>query len=334
VIGNSPMNSENDPEKSADSEATKPQPFYRSWFINRFDHLRALWRIALLLIITVLLAIAFGWVVKHIPYPDEGDALVTWEEFGTRGATLIAMILAAFIMLRWIDRRPIKLLGLALLDGWKRDFAIGLIIGMGMISLTLVILWAGDWVTLSLNELTLALLGALTKALLLFFVAALMEELLLRGYIFQAFIEGSRVWIALILLSLLFSMAHLYNPDSTIPSSLNIFLAGVLLSVCYLKTRSLWLPTGLHLGWNWMQASFWGMGVSGYHVKWSVFTAEAQGANWISGGNFGAEASIFATIVISVGTYFIWQSRRLGATQALETAWEVYPKGYGRSPKR
>lgn len=219
------MNSENAPEESVDREATKPPLFYRSWFINRFDHLRALWRITLLLIITVLLAIAIGWILKRIPYPDEGDALITWKEFGKRGATLIAMILAAFITLRWIDRRPITLLGLGLLDGWKRDFAIGLIIGMGTISVTLAVLWAGGWVTLSLNELTLALLGALTKALLLFFVAALMEELLLRGYIFQAFIEGSRVWIALILLSLLFSVAHLNNPDSTIPSSLNIFLA-------------------------------------------------------------------------------------------------------------
>ncbi len=327
------MNSENAPEESVDREATKPPLFYRSWFINRFDHLRALWRITLLLIITVLLAIAIGWILKRIPYPDEGDALITWKEFGKRGATLIAMILAAFITLRWIDRRPITLLGLGLLDGWKRDFAIGLIIGMGTISVTLAVLWAGGWVTLSLNELTLALLGALTKALLLFFVAALMEELLLRGYIFQAFIEGSRVWIALILLSLLFSVAHLNNPDSTIPSSLNIFLAGVLLSVCYLKTRSLWLPTGLHLGWNWMQGSFWGMGVSGYHVKWSVFTAEAHGADWISGGNFGAEASVFASIIILLGIYLIWKSKRLGIAKELETAWSAYPKGYGLPPE-
>ena len=327
------MNSENAPEESVDREAMKAPPFYRSWFINRFDHLRALWRIALLLIITVLLAIAIGWIVKHIPYPDEGDALLTWKEFGNRGGGLIAMILGAFITLRWIDRRPIKLLGLGLLDGWKRDFAIGLIIGMGMISVTLAFLWAGGWVTLSLNELTLALLGALSKALLLFFVAALMEELLLRGYIFQAFIEGSRVWIALILLSLLFSVAHLNNPDSTIPSSLNIFLAGVLLSVCYLKTRSLWLPTGLHLGWNWMQGSFWGMGVSGYHVKWSVFTAEAHGADWISGGNFGAEASVFASIIILLGIYLIWKSKRLGIAKELEAAWSAYPKGYRLPPE-
>jgi membrane protease YdiL (CAAX protease family) len=220
-----------------------------------------------------------------------------------------------------------------MLEGWKRDFGIGLAIGVGMISIALGFLWAGDWMSLSLNELTIGLVGALSKALLVFFVAALMEELMLRGYIFQAFIEGSRVWIAVIVLSSVFSVMHFNNPDATIPSSVNIFLGGVLFSICYLKTRSLWLPTGLHLGWNWMQASFWGMGVSGYHVKWSVFNAEAHGADWISGGKFGAEASIFATIVISVVAYLIWKTDRLGVAKELEAQWSAYPDGYGLKPQ-
>lgn len=82
-----------------------------------------------------------------------------------------------------------------------------------------------------------------------------------------------------------------------------------------------------------MQGSFWGMGVSGYHVKWSVFTAEAHGADWISGGNFGAEASVFASIIILLGIYLIWKSKRLGIAKELETAWSAYPKGYGLPPE-
>ncbi len=305
-------------------------PFYRAWFINRFGHVRAGWRIALFLILTFMLVAIIDWCVDFISFPDEGDALLTWKELVSRSGNCLAMILAANIVLRWVDRRPFALLGLNLLQGWRRDFGIGLIIGIVMISVTLALLWAGGWMSLSLNDITPILLGGITKALLLFFVAALMEELLLRGYPLQAFIEGSRVWIAVILLSSIFSVMHLDNPDSTIPSSLNIFLAGILLSVCYLKTRSLWLPTGLHLGWNWTQASFWGMGVSGYHVKWSVFSAEAQGADWISGGKFGAEASIIATVVIAVVIYLIWTTKKLGVSKQLETGWSAYPKGYGR----
>ena len=307
-------------------------PFYRAWFINRFGHLRAAWRIALFLILTFMLVAIIDWCVDFISFPDEGDALLTWKELGSRGGNCLAMILAAYITLRWVDRRPFVLLGLNLSEGWKRDFGLGLSIGIVMISVTLALLWAGGWMSLSLNDITPILLGGITKALLLFFVAALMEELLLRGYPLQAFIEGSRVWIAVILLSSIFSVMHLDNPDSTIPSSLNIFLAGILLSVCYLKTRSLWLPTGLHLGWNWMQASFWGMGVSGYHVKWSVFSAEAQGAGWISGGKFGAEASIIATVGIVVVIYLIWTTKKLGVSNELEAGWSVYPKAYGLPP--
>jgi hypothetical protein len=307
-------------------------PFYRAWFINRFGHLRAGWRIALFLVITFMLGAIIDWLVDFIPFPDEGDGLLTWEELGSQGGNTLAMILAAYITLRWIDRRPFALLGLNLLEGWKRDFGIGLIIGIVMISVTLALLWAGGWMSLSLNDITPILLVGITKALLVFFVAALLEEMLLRGYPLQAFIEGSRVWIAVILLSSIFSVMHLGNPDFTIPSSLNIFLAGILLSVSYLKTRSLWLPTGLHLGWNWMQASFWGMGVSGYHVKWSVFSAEAQGADWISGGKFGAEASIIASVVVVVVTYLIWTTKKLGVSKQLETGWSVYPQGYGLPP--
>jgi len=75
------------------------------------------------------------------------------------------------------------------------------------------------------------------------------------------------------------------------------------------------------------------MGVSGYHVKWSVFIAEAHGADWISGGNFGAEASVFASIIILLGIYLIWKSKRLGIAKELETAWSAYPKGYGLPPE-
>ncbi|MDX2411957.1 MAG: type II CAAX endopeptidase family protein [Woeseiaceae bacterium] len=327
------MSTEIDSLDEGDVTQVVYRPFYHSWFINQFGHLRASWRIFAVLIITFVLAAAFGWIVSFASFPDEGDALLTWQELGDRGGFLIAMILAALVTLRWVDRRPMTLLGLGLLDGWKRDFGIGLIIGIGMISVVLGCLWAGGWMSLSLNDITFSLVGALSKALLLFFVAALMEELMIRGYMFQAFIEGSRVWIAVIVLSSLFSVMHFDNPDATIPSSLNIFLAGVLLSVSYLKTRSLWLPTGLHLGWNWMQASFWGMGVSGYHVKWSVFSAEAHGADWISGGQFGAESSIFGTVAILIGIFLIWKTDKLGVEKNLEKQWSAFPKGYGLKPR-
>ena len=304
----------------------------RRLFKNQYGHFRGIWRFVFYALIVFGAGAAYRWAVGFVSFPDEGDALLTWKALVSRSGQTVILIGAAFVVLRWIDRRPIALLGMSMRGDWKRDFGLGVFFGITMISLTLTILWLGGWMTLSLNDITPALLRGISSALALFFVAALMEELMLRGYPLQVFIEGSRKWIAVILLSSVFSIIHLDNPDASIPSSLNIFLAGVLLSVSYLKTRSLWLPTGLHLGWNWMQASFWGMGVSGYHVKWSVFAAEAQGAIWISGGKFGAEASIFATLVLLISIYLIWTSKWFSVAEELETQWRRYPQGFRLPP--
>jgi hypothetical protein len=74
------------------------------------------------------------------------------------------------------------------------------------------------------------------------------------------------------------------------------------------------------------------MGVSGYHVKWSVFAAEPQGAAWISGGKFGAEASIFATIVLLISIYLMWKSKWFSVAEELETQWRRYPQGFRLPP--
>lgn len=327
------MSSDPDMSAVAATAVEKPPRFYRAWFINRFGHVRAIWRVVLFALLTYALAKGLGWFIKHYPFPDEGDALLNWKDFAGRGTFTFAMIVAALLLLRWVDRRPISMLGLSRSPGWLRDFFLGIFFGLFLLCAVLTCLWVGGWTSLSLNELTPALIGGISKAFLMFFVAALLEEVLVRGYPFQVFIEGARPWIAVVLLSSLFSFMHFDNPDVTIPSALNIFLAGVLLSVAYLKTRSLWLPTGLHLGWNWMQASFWGMGVSGFHVEWSVFTAEAHGADWISGGKFGAEASIFATIGVSAAAYLLWKTDKFGVADELGKAWRKYPKGYGLAPE-
>jgi hypothetical protein len=94
------MSTEIDSQDEGEVTQVLHKPFYHSWFINQFGHLRAVWRILALLIITFVLAAAFGGLVSLASFPDEGDALLTWQELGMRGSFLLAMILAAFITLR------------------------------------------------------------------------------------------------------------------------------------------------------------------------------------------------------------------------------------------
>ena len=91
----------------------------------------------------------------------------------------------------------------------------------------------------------------------------------------------------------------IFNPGATLWSSLAIAIeAGVLLALLYHVTRSLWPCIGLHAAWNVMQGTFFGIPVSGTEAHgWLISTR--TGPDWLSGGVFGAEASVVALIVCS-----------------------------------
>jgi membrane protease YdiL (CAAX protease family) len=95
--------------------------------------------------------------------------------------------------------------------------------------------------------------------------------------------------------AVLFGLIHAGNPNATWWAALGLALqAGVLLGAAYLACRSLWLPIGIHWGWNAIQAGVVGGTVSGHTTK-SVWTLEPAGPEVLSGGAFGLEGSIVAT---------------------------------------
>jgi len=136
----------------------------------------------------------------------------------------------------------------------------------------------------------------------LFTLVALHEECLFRGYPFQRLIESWGPWPAQLAMALLFALAHWGNPgltDATRPLAiLNLILASVLLGLCYLRTRSLALPIGVHLGWNWAQGCLLGFPVSGTELVRSPWKAVLQDRpTWLTGGSFGIEASALCTLI-------------------------------------
>src|SRR5690606_12477457 len=77
----------------------------------------------------------------------------------------------------------------------------------------------------------------------------------------------------------------------------NIFLAGVLLSVAYLRTRSLWFATAVHLGWNWTMASLLDLPVSGLEMlNTPLYEPAVSGPDWITGGAFGPEGGLIGLV--------------------------------------
>jgi len=81
-----------------------------------------------------------------------------------------------------------------------------------------------------------------------------------------------------------------------------------LLGAAYALTGRLWLPIGLHLGWNFAEGSIFGMAVSGGSQKGSLITGELHGSNLLTGGVFGPEASIVAVVVcLTAAIVILWK---------------------------
>jgi hypothetical protein len=104
-------------------------------------------------------------------------------------------------------------------------------------------------------------------------------------------------------------------------ATVNIALAALLLGFCYLRTRSLALPIGVHLGWNWAQGSLLGFGVSGTTDIKGAWTPIFHGRpDWLTGGTFGLEASVICTLVCGVAVVALWRWKGVAPSGGASTA--------------
>jgi hypothetical protein len=132
-------------------------------------------------------------------------------------------------------------------------------------------------------------------------VSALVEEVAFRGYPFRRLIEIVGPTWATILMSSFFGLLHAFNPDATWISVLITILAGVLLSIAWLRTHGLWLGWGLHFAWNASMGVLFGLPVSGIVDFSSLVQTRAIGRTWLTGGDYGPEAAFFTLLVLVVG---------------------------------
>ncbi|MGD2152956.1 MAG: CPBP family intramembrane metalloprotease, partial [Gemmatimonadales bacterium] len=145
-------------------------------------------------------------------------------------------------------------------------------------------------------------------------VAAAAEELLLRGYAFQALVEGAGVIVAVILTSGLFALIHLNNPEVGWVALLNIGLAGVLFAAAYLRTRSLWVPIGMHWGWNFVMVAFFDLPVSGIVLDMPGYDTVVRGPDLLTGAAFGPEGGLVTTLLVL--PLILWVARTKWLSQS------------------
>jgi hypothetical protein len=140
------------------------------------------------------------------------------------------------------------------------------------------------------------------------------EELLFRGILFRIVEERAGTWIALMLTGVLFGLSHLFNPHASLWGAIAIAIeAGATLAAAYAATRTLWVPIGLHFGWNFALAGIFGAEVSGNGETEGLLNGVTSGPALLTGGQFGPEGSPYTVVFGVVLTIvFLWLARRRG----------------------
>lgn len=319
-------------EQNAAAPALRQPSLVRRVFHNRFGHWRAGWRLLVYAIAVFVCAKAVGAPLKLL-FPGAPDAgFMSWLHTLVYVVGNLGFLLGGLVVLRFFDRRPPALLGLGFSRGWLLEFAAGLAAGLVVTGLLALILIVSGSVSLTLSPDPRASLGAFPFFVVLFTLAAAVEEFLFRGYPLQALAEGSRRWIAGALLCIPFTMAHADNPDVTMIGVANIFLAAVVLVVLYFQTRRLWLPISFHLSWNFCQSWLWGFDVSGIKIENQLFVVTPNGSELLNGGGFGLEGSILSTVLFVAIVAWLLIRPVLRPTAEVAALWERYPAGFGLEP--
>jgi membrane protease YdiL (CAAX protease family) len=300
-------------------------------FLNRHDRLRSGWRFAVfaaayysLVIAIVITARAFIQLspptvaarLNRLP----GGALYLLQFF----VEFAPALLLGWALGRMFDGVPLRALGWWRHRGWLRDLWLGSLFGGASLALAALVasVAGGFHFSFAPEGFGAAFAKTFLGAVVVYLLLAAAEEILFRGYPLQTLMRSLPFAVALIPSSALFAVAHLGNPNVRIPvfTFINTALAGVWLAVAYWRTRSLWLPLGLHWSWNWAMGSVLGLPVSGITslTRAPLVRATDAGPAWLTGGAYGIEGGAACTVALVVATVFIWRTNLLRADAELK----------------
>lgn len=244
--------------------------------------------------------------IKDLPYV---------AEYALRA---VLLLLLSWGCLHTLDKRRFGSLGLSFHVSWKKEFAFGLAAGSIIPASIWILLWSIGVVEVHVRALDVAgAIGGFVLNVLWWLGAAVYYELLFRGYILQSMSEGLGKIAGTIFVSFWYGAVQIQFGPGGIMAAVNYGMAGIMFSVIYFRTVSLWAPLGLHFAWNFVQAYVLGSPVTGMSGGSSVLVTSVQGAHWFGGSSFGIDSGVAGALVIAVFLYYVTQSRQLVVTDEM-----------------
>jgi membrane protease YdiL (CAAX protease family) len=204
-------------------------------------------------------------------------------------------------------RRPLELAlrrGIALL-------AAGLLIGMTLISAYVLIMWTAGAAHVTGGTAPAGFLS-LCNEILVPWLTAVGEELVFRAVLFRLTEEMLGTAAAVLISAALFGLSHAANPQAGLTAPIALALGvGTLLALCFAASRSLWLPIGLHMGWNIAEGFIYGLPDSGVTDPVQLAQVSVTGRPLLTGGAFGPEGSVILTVLcMLVSAILLWSTLR------------------------
>ncbi|WP_109300709.1 CPBP family intramembrane glutamic endopeptidase [Aquimarina sp. AU474] len=265
------------------------------------------WIRVLILILPYLFVVAgfqlVAALITNIDINDRSYQETSFQRLIMSFFNLLGTFFILWIFMRFLDKNKFINLGFHT-KGRLNEFVTG--VGLGA-----VIMGIGYLILLFINEIQYKEIVFDPKefviSILVFSLVAIVEEVLLRGYVLRNLMISFNKYVALLVSSALFAIMHGFNPNLSTFSLFGLFLAGLLLGISYIYTKNLWFPIALHFSWNFFQTHF-GFNVSGIDF-YSLIETEITNYNVLNGGAFGFEGSIFSITaeilgIIGIGYYY------------------------------
>ena len=213
------------------------------------------------------------------------------------GTVLVVGVFSNWLALRIFEHLHVADAGLHLSRASAENLAIGL--GGGIASAALVLgppLLAGAAHLVPAKDYEPSA-GSFIFLTLLLIAGAVGEELMVHGYGFQLLMAAIGPWATIAPVGVFFAFLHGSNPGSSWLSTAITAGFGVLFGYAYLRSRDLWLPIGLHFGWNFTLPLF-GVNISGLRIRVTGYELSWTAGRLWSGGEYGPEASVLTAGVL------------------------------------
>jgi membrane protease YdiL (CAAX protease family) len=233
--------------------------------------------------------------------------------WGMAVSVLAMLVAAAVVNLTVVIRGwgTWKMLGW---NGGVRDraaLAFGTVLGLAIafVAVSIAVVVGGARIELT-GESFGAYLGVAGRIGIVLLLAALAEELLFRGYPLARLAAPMGKVGASVVLAAVFAAAHGLNPEVSALGLVNIALASLVLSAAFFTPGGLPLAWGVHFGWNGGLALGADAPVSGLTFDIPALEFVTGRSAWVTGGTFGPEGGIAASVAMAVALIWLSQGHR------------------------